>query len=152
MPSLGSLLKYRNTSPTCQSKYWSPSLSPSNITEILEHTKITNRYPPCCDTKANMLGSLAAVYILSGSNTLRQMLVYTLQTKYKQPQACTWSDFLNILALVSQQGGYVGQLCILYSSNILVTVRAASTWNGMLDFCSFSLRDSLKMALWCQNM
>jgi len=87
--------KTRNTHPTSQFRYWSPSLpSPKyyNI-KILEYTKLPNRNPPCCDTVAKQQWT--------PSSTSLQLFIFCLQHVYQHMQlkfisSCKIIDFRSL--------------------------------------------------------
>ena len=78
--------------------------------------KIHNKIPRALQCPWRHTSHAAAARYRSGSHTLRQMLVYVLQTKHKLLTACTGKGSLST-ALVSRYGGFL--LVIFVYSGIL---------------------------------
>ena len=95
VPSSGGLLQQRNTSPTCQSRYWLPSLSSSKSysIKIPEYLKLTHWNPLCCDTEAKWYSAsskykLTAVYIWSGALIQTSISMYVIQMDHIHRGRC----------------------------------------------------------------
>jgi hypothetical protein len=117
--------------------------------KIPEHTKLTDRTPPCCDTKA--------IWQIASSSTRSQLFIFCmehlykhlpqciwskwvflwmLQTKYKQLLDCTWSGYLSYSFGVTAWWICVCQYYVFCNFNIwILTVRAISIWVGVLNLC-----------------
>jgi hypothetical protein len=54
--------------------------------KIPEYTKLTDRTPPCCDTKA--------VWQIASSSTRSQLFIFCQEHLYKHLPQCTWSKWV----------------------------------------------------------